>query len=238
MTDGVAITIEQGVQTIRFERPAKKNALTGEMYEAMSEAETGGASRVAGAMLAPYCEAEGAEPIVQELGVRGLALWRAAVPQITMNGSLVVAAPRDQGELARFARMTEGHRTIDAATVDTLEPDQMKLLAKFFSQQTWPTISHEANPATTRLALDAIETAECIACHLGDFRGNSRVPRLAGQYPEYLNKTMLDFKARVRNNAPDKATLLALYSEEEIKALADYLGSLSVYQRSQNAETQ
>ena len=122
--------------------------------------------------------------------------------------------------------------------VDTLEPDQMKLLAKFFSQQTWPTISHEANPATTRLALDAIETAECIACHLGDFRGNSRVPRLAGQYPEYLNKTMLDFKARVRNNAPDKATLLALYSEEEIKALADYLGSLSVYQRSQNAETQ
>jgi cytochrome c553 len=122
--------------------------------------------------------------------------------------------------------------------VDILELDQMKLLAKFFSQQTWPTISHEANPATTKLALEAIETAECIACHLGDFRGNSRVPRLAGQYPEYLTKTMLDFKARVRNNAPDKATLLALYSEEEIKALADYLASLSVYQRSQNAETQ
>lgn len=122
--------------------------------------------------------------------------------------------------------------------VDTLEPDQMKLLAKFFSQQTWPTISHEANPATTKIALEAIETAECIACHLGDFRGNSRVPRLAGQYPEYLTKTMLDFKARVRNNAPDKATLLALYSEEELKALADYLASLSVYQRSQNAETQ
>jgi cytochrome c553 len=122
--------------------------------------------------------------------------------------------------------------------VDTLEPDQMKLLAQFFSQQTWPTISHEADPAKTKIALEAIETAECIACHLGDFRGNSRVPRLAGQYPEYLAKTMLDFKARVRNNAPDKATLLALYSEEEISALADYLASLSVYQRSQNAETQ
>jgi cytochrome c553 len=122
--------------------------------------------------------------------------------------------------------------------VDTLEPDQMKLLAQFFSQQTWPTISHEADPAKTKIALEAIETAECIACHLGDFRGNSRVPRLAGQYPEYLAKTMLDFKARARNNAPDKATLLALYSEEEIDALADYLASLSVYQRSQNAETQ
>jgi cytochrome c553 len=64
------------------------------------------------------------------------------------------------------------------------------------------------------------------------------VPRLAGQYPEYLARTMLDFKARARNNSPDKATLLALYSEEEISALADYLASLSVYQRSQNAETQ
>ena len=122
--------------------------------------------------------------------------------------------------------------------VDPLEPEQMKLLAKFFSLQTWPTISHEADRAKSRLALEAIETGECIACHLGDFRGNSRVPRLAGQYPEYLTHTMLDFKTRVRNNAPDKATLLALYSEEEINALADYLASVSVYQPSQNAETQ
>ncbi len=93
------------------------------LVEAMSEAETGGASRFAGAMLAPYCEAEGAEPIVQELGVRGLALWRAAVPSIVVRGSLVVAAPRDQGELARFARMTEAHRTIDGSALAELEPD-------------------------------------------------------------------------------------------------------------------
>jgi cytochrome c553 len=122
--------------------------------------------------------------------------------------------------------------------VDTLEPDQMKLLAKFFSTQSWPTISHEADRTKTGVALEAIESGECVSCHLGDFRGNSRVPRLAGQYPEYLARTMLDFKARARNNSPDKATLLALYSEEEISALADYLASLSVYQRSQNAETQ
>lgn len=93
------------------------------LLEAMTEAETGGASRFAGAMLAPYCEAEGAEPIVQELGVRGLALWRAAVPSIVLRGSLVVAAPRDQGELTRFARMTEAHRTVDGAALGELEPD-------------------------------------------------------------------------------------------------------------------
>ncbi|MFN3743398.1 MAG: FAD-dependent oxidoreductase [Hyphomicrobiaceae bacterium] len=103
------------------------------VHEAMSEAETGGASRFAGAMLAPYCEAEGAEPVVQELGVRGLALWRAAVPGIAMNGSLVVAAPRDQGELTRFARMTEGHRTVDTEALGALEPD----LAGRFGRGLW-----------------------------------------------------------------------------------------------------
>jgi glycine oxidase len=104
-----------------FELARRGHAVT--LHEAMSEAETGGASRVAGAMLAPYCEAEGAEPIVQELGVRGLSLWRDAVPGIVMRGSLVLAAPRDQGELTRFARMTDGHRTVDAETVAQLEPD-------------------------------------------------------------------------------------------------------------------
>ena len=104
-----------------FELARRGHAVT--LHEAMPEAETGGASRVAGAMLAPYCEAEGAEPIVQQLGVRGLALWRDAVPGIVMRGSLVVAAPRDQGELTRFARMTEAHRTIDAAALAELEPD-------------------------------------------------------------------------------------------------------------------
>ncbi len=122
--------------------------------------------------------------------------------------------------------------------VDPLELEQLKLLAKFFSEQTWPTISHEGNRAQSEIAMSAIESGECIACHLGDFRGNSRVPRLAGQYPEYLTHTMLEFKSRVRNNAPDKAALLATYSEQEIQALADYLASLSVYQKSQNAETQ
>lgn len=93
------------------------------LHEAMREAETGGASRFAGAMLAPYVEAEGAEPIVQELGVRGLALWRDAVPAIVTNGSLVVAASRDYGELTRFARMTECHQPVDAAALARLEPD-------------------------------------------------------------------------------------------------------------------
>jgi cytochrome c553 len=125
---------------------------------------------------------------------------------------------------------------IMAPLAQPLQPEQMKLLAKFFSQQTWPSISHAAERANVDTARRAIDSGECVSCHLGDFRGNSSVPRLAGQHPEYLKRTMLDLKNRVRTNAPDKAALLATFSEQEIASLADYLGSLTVYQRSQGAE--
>jgi glycine oxidase len=80
------------------------------------------ASRLAGAMLAPYCEAEAAEPVVRELGLESLAIWRQAYPGIVERGTLVVAGARDRAELMRFARMTDGFDRLDAVGVDQLEP--------------------------------------------------------------------------------------------------------------------
>jgi glycine oxidase len=73
-------------------------------------------------MLAPNCEAEGAEPIIVRLGLRSLDLWREHVPETPFTGSLVVAHPRDRADFDRFARMTSGHRRLDAEAVRELEP--------------------------------------------------------------------------------------------------------------------
>jgi cytochrome c553 len=127
---------------------------------------------------------------------------------------------------------------IMAPIVQPLQPEQMKLLAQFYSKQVWPSIGHAAERANVDVARRAIDSGECISCHLGDFRGNSSVPRLAGQHPEYLKRTMLAFKNRVRNNSPDKTALLATFSEQQIASLADYLASLTVYQGSKGAEVQ
>src|SRR5215467_486400 len=59
------------------------------------------ASAYAGAMLAPYCEAEAGEPVVRELGQRALALWRTTYPGVVTRGTLVVAGARDHAELVR-----------------------------------------------------------------------------------------------------------------------------------------
>jgi glycine oxidase len=88
------------------------------------------ASRFAGAMLAPYCEAETAAPVVLELGLKSLALWRNTFPAALWNGTRVLAAARDKGELAHYARLTQGHRRLDAAAIADLEPD----LAQRFDQ--------------------------------------------------------------------------------------------------------
>lgn len=81
------------------------------------------ASRYAGAMLAPDCEGESAPAIVRDLGHRGLALWRETYRDLTINGSLVIAAARDRSELSRFARLTSGHTELEGDRIAALEPD-------------------------------------------------------------------------------------------------------------------
>jgi glycine oxidase len=78
-------------------------------------------SHWAGGMLAPWCEAESSEPLILRLGTRALKLWRGEFPETAFNGSLVVAHPRDRADFDRFARMTSGHRRLDAAALTALE---------------------------------------------------------------------------------------------------------------------
>src|ERR1700731_4316815 len=79
-------------------------------------------SHWAGGMLAPYCESEISEPIISRLGLRALDLWRRELPDTPFNGSLGVAHHRDRNDFERFARLTSGHRRLDAAALAALEP--------------------------------------------------------------------------------------------------------------------
>jgi glycine oxidase len=80
------------------------------------------ASRLAGAMLAPYCEGEPGHEVAEALGIASLPLWKDYYPHIVSAGTLVVAAARDHTELQRFASLTAGHRRLDAKGVAELEP--------------------------------------------------------------------------------------------------------------------
>lgn len=80
------------------------------------------ASSYAGAMLAPYCEAEAAPAVVLDLGRGSVAQWSSVFPGTVVRGTLVVAAQRDRAELSRFAAASRGHRACDARSIAELEP--------------------------------------------------------------------------------------------------------------------
>jgi cytochrome c553 len=103
--------------------------------------------------------------------------------------------------------------------------DQAKALARYFAGRAWPAIRAAAREGDEQVTERAAAGGQCSACH-GTWRGNSNVPRLAGQQSGYLQKTMLDFKHEVRRNAPDKISTMQKLDDETIAALARYLSTL------------
>jgi glycine oxidase len=82
-----------------------------------------GCSYLAGGMIAPWVEAESAEPLIVDFGVESLRFWTETVPVAVKHGSLIVAPARDRPELTRFARKTREYERIDGAAIAALEPD-------------------------------------------------------------------------------------------------------------------
>ncbi|PQO23300.1 FAD-dependent oxidoreductase [Rhodobacteraceae bacterium WD3A24] len=97
-----------------------KAGLTARLIDRRGPPGPHGCSWWAGGMLAPFCEGAVAEPPIVTHGERAAAAW-AEVTEVTRHGSLVVALERDRGELARFARRTQGHEQVSDALRD-LEP--------------------------------------------------------------------------------------------------------------------
>ena len=81
----------------------------------------------AGGMLAPLCEQESAEPLVETLGRESMVFWQGFTAQQQLdyhaNGSLVVAAPRDQSLLRQFSEQTHSGQWLDVNKTSELEPD-------------------------------------------------------------------------------------------------------------------
>jgi glycine oxidase len=100
--------VERGVKVTILERSAELG---------------GNASWLAGGMLAPFCEGESAPATVVERGAKALDWWAARVPGVMRNGTLVVAPPRDVGEIDRFAARTREWERVDADSIAGLEPD-------------------------------------------------------------------------------------------------------------------
>jgi cytochrome c553 len=116
---------------------------------------------------------------------------------------------------------------------DTMTPiaaefdrDQAKQIAEHFAALPWAEIEAAGvEEGDYALVERGVAGGQCSACH-GEWQGDSRIPRLAGQQQAYLAKTMLDFKNEIRLNAPDKISTMQHLDDATIEALSRYLSSL------------
>jgi len=69
--------------------------------------------------------------------------------------------------------------------------------------------------------------AACASCHGATGSGiPAQYPRLAGQHQDYTVAQLQAFKTGARNNSPQMGTLAKRMSDEEMKAVADYIAGL------------
>jgi cytochrome c553 len=124
---------------------------------------------------------------------------------------------------------------IMAGMTAALSVDDMKGLALYFSQQKRKPAS-AIDPKLVAAGQSLWRKGDfdkgipaCAGCHGPTGAGiPAQYPRLAGQYAEYTDLQLKNFRSEERSNDPEKMmrTIADKLSDKQIKALADYVAGL------------
>jgi cytochrome c553 len=108
-----------------------------------------------------------------------------------------------------------------------LSREDMIDLAEYFAQQKPKPTPFRPDGARVERGRKKADEVLCTMCHLGGFKGQNEIPRVAGQWPDYVMKQLRDFKSRARTNDAGNMTSVArTLSEEDIVDLAHFTGGL------------
>jgi cytochrome c553 len=104
--------------------------------------------------------------------------------------------------------------------------DMLDLGAYFAAQRPRPT-SFKVDPAKAERGSRKSAETLCTMCHLGGFKGQNEIPRVAGQHHDYVVKQLQDFKnGRRTNDAGNMVSVSRTLSEQDMDDLAHYLAGL------------
>jgi cytochrome c553 len=110
----------------------------------------------------------------------------------------------------------------------SLTRDQMMALGNFFAGQKQRPATFTPDPARVEAGKRTADTVLCPMCHLGGFVGQNEIPRVAGQWPQYIKKQLEDFRAkRGTNDAGNMTSVARNLSDDDIENLAQYIANLS-----------
>jgi cytochrome c553 len=108
-----------------------------------------------------------------------------------------------------------------------LSRDDMIALGNFFAAQKPKAVAFKADAAKADAGRKVSDAVLCPMCHQGEFKGQNEIPRVAGQWPQYVVKQLQDFKARRRtNDAGNMTSVSSTLSDADIDNLSHYIANL------------
>jgi cytochrome c553 len=123
----------------------------------------------------------------------------------------------------------EGRRSDPQMTpiIKDVTREEARELADWFSRQKPPIQTFKVDQEKAKLGKVKADDTLCTMCHLGGFKGQNEIPRVAGQHYEYIVKQLKDFKARRRtNDAGNMTSVSGTMSDADIENVAHYLVGL------------
>ena len=123
----------------------------------------------------------------------------------------------------------EGRRNdpVMSAMAAGLSRDDMIALGNYFAAVKPLPIAFKADGARVEAGRKISDAVLCPMCHLGGFVGQNEIPKVAGQYPQYIKKQLLDFRAKRRtNDAGNMTSVAGTLSDDDIENLTQYIANL------------
>ena len=111
--------------------------------------------------------------------------------------------------------------------VQTLSREDMLDLAAFFAAQLPLDTGFKVDEKRAQRGRAKAQETLCTMCHLGGFKGQNEIPRVAGQHHDYVVKQLGDFKAgRRTNDAGTMSSVSKTLSDQDMDDLAHFLSGL------------
>ncbi|MEI6802620.1 MAG: c-type cytochrome [Burkholderiales bacterium] len=176
----------------------------------------------------------GAKKISMCMGCHGILGYHASfpevhrVPKISGQGAKYIASA-----LAAYKKGDRKHPTM-RGIADSLTEQDIADLAEFYGSNgvdfNAPVLGKA--PAGSAKAMELVARAGCTSCHGESFSKplDPSYPRIAGQHPDYLYVALKAYKTTdkelIGRNQPIMGGIAKQFSNDELRILADYVGSL------------
>ena len=166
------------------------------------------------------------------IGCHGIIGYRASfpevhqVPMISGQGAKYIVSA-----LTAYQKGERKHPTMRGIAGSLTEAD-MADLAAFYESHKPAAAAVAAAPAPSAQVADLLKKGNCISCHGENLNKpiDGSYPKLAGQHADYLLVALKSYKTE-NSNAVGRANAIMgaqvkAFSNSELKALANYIGTL------------